>query len=162
MPRLTLRCSNCKEDFPRAEILTYTPVGAKTEYKLCKKCYKERLENEKFKNEICSIFGCKAPGPIVYSQRKDIKNKYGYTDNVILNCLHYMYDVKGLKKSKPSLGLVTPSNVDEMKKYQRAGEASSAILDTLSNTQYTYECIKIKENNGQERKPTYNLDDLAY
>ena len=74
-----LTCSECSKQkkenklYPRDEIINYKGQN------YCPKCYAEKLEKEKFSEFICNLFGLKAPGPVIYSQRKRLKEKYYYT-----------------------------------------------------------------------------------
>ena len=63
-------CSKQKRDikkYPRSEIVEYNGR------KLCPACYKQAVENEKFRIFICELFGVKSPGPKIYTQRKRLK-----------------------------------------------------------------------------------------
>ena len=112
-----LTCSECSKQkkenklYPRDEIINYKGQN------YCPKCYAEKLEKEKFSEFICNLFGLKAPGPVIYSQRKRLKEKYYYTDETIMKTLRYIYDIKKCNKLVESLGLVTPENVEAARKY---------------------------------------------
>ena len=60
-------------------------------------CYEDNIEREKFSNKVCEIFGIKSPGPVIWTQRKKLRDTYGYTDSAIIDCLEYIYNVLKLK-----------------------------------------------------------------
>lgn len=108
----TKKCHGCGENFLRDQLIDYASPNAKTLYSYCQKCYKEKIAKDKFSEKVCSIFGLKKPGPRIWQDRKRIQEKYGYTDDVIVDCLDYIYNIKKLKKLSESLCLVTPLNVE--------------------------------------------------
>ena len=85
--RLTRKCAGCKQEFRKDELIQYATLSGKTTYWYCKDCYEEKLAREKFSNKICEIFGIKSPGPRIWTERKRLRDKYGYTDNTIIECL---------------------------------------------------------------------------
>ena len=111
----TLTCCACHEKFPREQIVYYG--SQQNQLKYCPSCYTEKREREKFSNFVCELFGIKAPGPKLYSQRKKLKETYGFTDDTILQTLEYLFRVKHFNKGFESLGLVNPQSVDEAKRY---------------------------------------------
>jgi hypothetical protein len=98
--RPTHKCHVCKEVFRNEDMVSYTGPKAKTSYWYCKKCYNEKIEQEKFANKVCTIFGIKTPGPRIWTERKRLIDTYGYSDETIVDCLDYIYNV--LKKQKKS------------------------------------------------------------
>ena len=111
----TLTCCACHEKFPREQIIYYG--SQQNQLKYCPSCYTEKRDREKFSNFVCELFGIKAPGPKLYSQRKKLKETYGFTDDTILQTLEYLFRVKHFNKGFESLGLVNPQSVDEAKRY---------------------------------------------
>ena len=111
----TLTCCACQEKFPREQIIYYG--SQQNQLKYCPSCYTEKRKREKFSNFVCELFGIKAPGPKLYSQRKKLKETYGFTDDTILQTLEYLFRVKHFNKGFESLGLVNPQSVDEAKRY---------------------------------------------
>ena len=73
--RLTRKCAGCKQDFRKDELIQYSSITGKTSYWYCKNCYEEKLSREKFVNKVCEIFGLKSPGPLIWTQRKQLKEK---------------------------------------------------------------------------------------
>ena len=53
---------------------------------------------------------------------------YGYTDEVIVHCLDYIYTVEKKKKLVESLCLVTPQMVDKAQKWQKTEETKANLL----------------------------------
>ena len=158
MPRTTLKCSVCKQDFLKEEIIRYTPEGRKTEYKLCKKCYEEKIAKERFAKTVCDIFGLKLPGKRVWGDRKDLIEKYGWTDDIICRTLLYLYEVKGVKKLSNSLVMVTPEAVYEMQQWERGQQTKKNLFNNMMNHEYKYEYIDIPDDKDEEEQLD-NLDD---
>ena len=92
--QITRKCAGCKQDIRKDEMIQYATPSGKTTYWFCKSCYEEKLEREKFQNKVCQIFGIKSPGPVIWTQRKRLRDTYGYTDEVIVDCLDYIYNVE--------------------------------------------------------------------
>ena len=111
----TLSCCSCKQQYPREEIIYYG--SQENPLKYCPTCYKEKRAREKFYDFICELFGIRAPGPKIYAQRKNLKEKYGYSDDTIMQTLEYLYKVEHYNKGFESLGLVNPQNVDKALSY---------------------------------------------
>lgn len=156
--RLTRKCAGCKQDFRKDELIQYSSITGKTSYWYCKNCYEEKLSREKFVNKVCEIFGLKSPGPLIWTQRKQLKEKYGYTDDSIIECLDYIYNVEHMGKLKESLGLVGPRSMRNMKAWKadkqvRAGSIAAAIANTTT-TEYI---VPVREN--VSKREEINLDD---
>lgn len=156
--KITRVCHGCKQEFRKDEMLQYSTLSGKTTYWFCPNCYEEKLAREKFSYKVCSIFGIKSPGPLIWSQRKYLQNKYGYTDDIIIDCLDYMYKVCNKKVLKESLGLVNPKTVFNMKAWQASQKAqASSIAAAIAHTEMKESVVKIKENNTT--RPEINLAD---
>lgn len=153
------KCHKCGEVFRNEDMVNYASPRSKTSYWYCKKCYEEQLEQDRFNDTVCSLFGIKRPGSQIWSQRKNLIEKYGYTDSIIIDCLDYVYNVENLKKIKPTLGLVTPTNVEKMMKYKRRKSAESAVLAAATNTKVQEYVVPIKENIGRKKQIIYDSDD---
>ena len=110
----TRKCSKCGKEFLKQDLIQYTTFSGKTTYWLCETCYKEKIAREQFSSKVCEIFGLVSPGPRIWNERKRIQDKYGYTDNVIIDTLEYLYYVKKCNKYAESLYQVTPKNVQDM------------------------------------------------
>ena len=149
MSKPTLKCNRCKEDFPRDEIIRYTPEGCKTEQKLCKKCYEIKLDNEKFARAIKDIYNSGIDGG-KNKQKKLIQEKFGFTTDVIIDTLYYLANVKNIKY--PNLGRVDnwPTWVEEMRQYKRAGQTFENLFNNMMHHEYKYEYIDIPDDEEEE------------
>ena len=157
--RKVLKCYECKEIFRREELISYCPNGAKHEHWYCKNCLQEKQEREKFSNYICTLFGLKSPGPRIWTERKRLQDKYGYTDSTILDCLDYIYHVENKKKFAESLCLVSPSMVSKMQQYKRMKDnQASSIVQAMKTETHEY-VVPIRENKEKVTKKL-NLDDF--
>lgn len=156
--KLTRKCYGCKQEINKDEMLQYSSISGKTSYWYCRSCYEDRLAREKFQMKVCQIFGIKSPGPVIWSQRKYLQDKYGYTDDAIADCLDYIYHVKHMNKLKESLGLVNPRNMEEMKRWraQQQGKAAS-IVAAIANTEVHEYLVPINEKRNVKRE--INIDD---
>ena len=155
--KTTYKCFDCKQIFRTEEMVQYAPTG-NTMHRYCKKCYENKLARELFSDKVCSIFGLKKPGPKLWTERERLINKYGYTDNIIIDCLDYIYNVKKIAKKAPTLYFVTPPMVDEMKQHMRAQETKGMMLAQATNQETYDHIVPIKENNINN-KQTHNPDD---
>lgn len=161
MSKNTLQCHSCKQSFPKNILVAHASNRAKQMYNYCPKCLKEKQEGEYFFDKVCEIFGIKAPGPIIYTQRKRIKDKYGYTDQTIIDCLEYVYKIENKKKLSESLYFVQPEYVDKMLKYKNQENIKqNKIASAAANFQTQTYIVPIKENNTVAHKTQYeNIDD---
>lgn len=158
MAKEFLKCYDCKEDFRREELIEYTPLRSKTSYKYCPKCYAEKLAREEFSEKVCNIFGIKAPGPRIWTERKRLRNTYGYTDNILIDCLEYIYNVEKKKKFSESLCLINPVLVDKMMAYKRKEQNENNKIIAAINTQVKEHLVSIKENT-EKKNDKWNPDD---
>lgn len=156
--RATHKCYGCKEIFHNNELIKYASPGCKTMQWYCSKCYTNKLARERFLSEICRIFGVKAPGPQIWTERKRIIDTYGYTDDTIIDCLNYVYEIEKIQKKKPTLYFVTPPMVDKMKQYKHA-EQSKAMSLVQATKQEIYEHIVPIKENIKNKKTIYNPDE---
>ena len=136
----------------------YASARAKILHWYCKKCLKEKQEREYFSDTVCKIFGIKTPGPRIWTERKRLQDKYGYTDQIIIDCLIYLYEVKKIKTYAESLCLITPSTVEQMKQNKKKEQTNSWNLISAIQTNMTEYFAPI-ENKKQKAKIEYNLDD---
>ena len=157
MAKATLVCHVCHLIFRREEMVKYATLNAKTAYWYCPDCLKEVQENEWFANEICRIFGTKRPGQQIYTERKKLKEKYGYTDKTIINCLNYVYEVEKIKKLKSTLYFVNPTNVEKMAQYNRTKENVGNSIAQAAKSEYKEYIVPIKEDKKKE-KPQFDFD----
>ena len=126
--KLTRKCAGCGEEIHKSEMIQYASPTGKTLHWYCKNCYEEKLAREKFSKKVCQIFQLKSPGPIIWTQRKRLKDKYGYTDDAIVDCLEYLYEVCKLDKLSESLVLVTPQNMSRMRIWRKRQQALGGRL----------------------------------
>lgn len=150
--RVTHKCHDCKEVFRTSEMINYTSLGSKTSYWYCQKCYKEKIAREEFSQKICYIFGIKAPGPKIWTERKRIKDMYGYTDDTIVDCLDYVYNIEKTQKKSPTLFFVNPTTIEKMKQYQRKEKTKNMNLAQAMQQETHEYLVPIKENNTSQKK----------
>ena len=156
--QLTRKCYGCKQDIRKDEMIQYGSLSGKTTYWFCKTCYEEKLARERFQLKVCQIFGLKSPGPLIWTQRKHLKDTYGYTDDAIVDCLDYIYNVEHMQKLKESLGLVGPRSMNNMKAWRADQKArAGSIVASIAQTQTKEYLVPIQEKKREKKK--INLDD---
>lgn len=156
--QLTRKCHGCGQDIHKDEMIQYSTVSGKTSYWFCKDCYEEKMARERFQIKVCQIFGIKSPGPLIWTQRKRLRDTYGYTDDAIVDCLDYIYNVEHMKKLKESLGLVNPKSMANMKAWRAEKKArAGSIAAAIANTETKEYIVPVKEN--KKKKKEINLDD---
>ena len=152
-------CHLCKEKFKREDLIDYARAGAMTAYSYCPKCLAIVQQKEWFEREICKIFSIKAPGPQINTERKRLIDKYGYTDQTIIDCLHYVYDVKKIKQEKVTLYFVTPTMIDEMMRYKRTLAAEGRNLaQAIQKASFKEYVVPVREATPRQ-KELLNPDD---
>lgn len=156
--QITRKCYGCKQDIRKDEMIQYTSLTGKTSYWFCKNCYEEKMARERFQLKVCQIFGIKAPGPVIWTQRKKLRDKYGYTDDAIVDCLEYIYNVEHKKILSESLVLVGPKSMANMKAWRADQKArAGSIAAAIANTETKEYIVPIRENT--RKKEEINLDD---
>lgn len=156
--QLTRKCAGCKQDIRKDEMIQYATASGQTTYWFCRQCYEEKISREKFSNKVCEIFGISKPGPQLWTERKRLINKYGYTDDTIIDCLDYIYNELKMKKLVESLVLVNPRSVEGMKQWKTRNRAqASGIAAAIANAPTKEYIVPIKENNSKKKE--INLDD---
>ncbi len=156
--QITRKCAGCKQDIRKDEMIQYASLSGKTTYWYCKDCYEEKLAREKFSNKVCEIFGIKSPGPRIWTERKRLRDTYGYTDNAVVECLDYIYKVVKKDKLAESLALVNPRSMSNMKAWKADIQArAGSIAAAMANTQTKEYIVPIKENTSKREE--INLDD---
>lgn len=151
-------CFGCKHTFRKEELVHYTSLKAKNGHWFCPKCLEERQSRDAFSDKVCEIFGIKSPGPVIWRQREALIKKYGYTDQTIMDCLDYMYNVKHTKKISETLYFVTPYNIDQMKQYKRRQSANSGSIIAAINQPMEVQEVEVQENT-KSNKQRINPDD---
>lgn len=158
MGREFYKCFSCKELFPVNNLTKHAGTNAKEFHRYCAKCLAEKQERERFSDTVCHIFGIKSPGPRIWTERKRLILTYGYTDDIIINCLKYLYDIEHLKKLQETIYLVNPTNVDKMLKWQREQAAKAALIGAATNVSTKEYIVPVQENNKVIKKEL-NPDD---
>ena len=156
--QLTRKCHGCKQDILKDEMVQYSSLTGKTSYWYCHDCYEEKLARERFQIKVCQIFGIKSPGPVIWTQRKRLREEYGYTDDAIVDCLDYIYNVEHMNKLTESLGLVGPRSMANMKKWRATKQAqASSIVAAIANMETKEYIVPVQEK--KKKKEEINLDD---
>ena len=155
--KLTRVCAGCKQDFRKTEMIEYFSASGKTSNWYCPKCLEEKRARERFSNKVCQIFGIKAPGPVIWTQRKRLMNEYGYTDDTIVDCLDYIYNVEKIKKLSESLYFVKPDMMEKMRKWKSEQAAKAGSLAAAMNTEMKTYLVPVQENTTKKHET--NIDD---
>ena len=147
------KCFECKMN-----ILSDDAVGVDAHY-YHPKCYAAVLDRKNLMAYICQLFGLKAPGPVIYSQRKTFTEKYKYTDAGMLKTLKYLYEVQKTKidGAKERIGLI-PYAYNEAQEYfakeERAKkEIAQKMADAIANQKT--EIIYVKNIRREEKKKDF-------
>lgn len=109
------KCTVCKESLVGKETIHY-----RGNY-YCKYCYDEKVNRDNFQKKVCEIFSLKKPGPVIWTQRKRLLEK-GFTDDNIIKCLDYLYNVLGKKKISESLIYINSGTVGAAINYFKTKE----------------------------------------
>ena len=134
-------------------MINYATPRSKTSYWYCKKCYNDKMAQEEFANKVCSIFGIKTPGPRIWTERKRLIDTYGYTDETIVNCLDYIYNVLKKPKKVETIYLVNPTMVDEMMRYRRNQHTESLnLVRAIQQTEYKEYIVSIQESKNKKKE----------
>lgn len=152
------QCFSCKEKFNKQELVDYASPYAKILHSYCPKCLKEKQAKDRFSDKVTLIFGIKAPGGRIWTERKRLIEKYGYTDDILIDCLDYIYKVEKKKVLAESLCLITPATVDKMRQYKREQEKQSLSLAAATNTSTQEYIVPIQENH-KKNIINYDLDE---
>lgn len=144
--RKVLTCHECKGKFPAAEMIVYTTLTGKTSYNYCRTCYEERVSRDKFADKVCEIFGLAAPGARIWKDRETIQVKWGFTDETIIECLDYLYNVEKKRKLSESLTLITPDAMERMLRYKERHEIVKNNVQEQVAANVNTQQIVIKEN----------------
>ena len=152
--RLTKQCHSCKQEFRKTELVDYATPGTKTMYSYCSKCLEEKHKREAFAKKVCMIFGLKSPGPRIWTERKRLIDTYGYTDDTIVDCLDYIYNIEHKKKLVESICLVNPSTINKMINYKQTKVRQMTQALGTETKEYV---VPIKEKIVQ--KDEWNPDD---
>ena len=154
------QCFSCKQQFRREELVDYASNQSTQLHSYCPTCLAEKQERDRFSDAVCSIFGLKKPGPRIWTERKRLHEKYGYTDATIIDCLDYLYKEMGTKKFAESLCMITPTNVENMLRYKERKRMEAINVAAAMQTQYTEYVVPIEEK--KKEKKLMNPDDYLY
>jgi DNA-binding MltR family transcriptional regulator len=87
-----------------------------------------------------------------------LRDTYGYTDDAIVDCLEYIYNVQKKKILSESLVLVGPKSMAQMKAWRADQKArASGIAAAVAHTEMKEYIVPIKEN--KKKREEINLDD---
>ena len=161
MAKLTKQCYSCKKPFRKTELVDYCSIGSNVFHSYCPECLVEKQERDLFAQKVCQVFGIKSPGPQIWTERKRLKEKYGYTDSIIIDCLDYIYNIEKIKKKSETLYFVTPAMIEKMKQWKRAEQQKTNGIIAAYQTKYNEYVVPIKENNTSN-KTNWNPDDWLY
>ena len=154
------KCWKCKEEFREDELIQYVSPGMKTLHNYCKKCFQEQQDFDALKMKIVSIFGSDEKlWPRVMVERKRLKAKYGYTDQTIIDCLDYVYNVKKEKILSRSLYRVTPTMIEEMKKYKRSIAMAAGQVVAAAKIEIVDRPVTIQENTTEKTRNDWDIDE---
>ena len=154
------KCWKCKKEFRKEELVDYCAPGYKTFHSYCKKCLKEQQDFDALKLKIVSIFGNDQKlWPRIMRERKRLITQYGYTDSTIMDCLDYLYNVLKMKVLSKSLCLVTPTNIERMKKYKREQAMAAGYIIAAANTPIIERKVAITENIDEPRNDEEDLEE---
>ena len=155
-----INCYKCHYSFRAEELVSYCTITSKVAHKYCPKCLEWVQADERFRMEVCRIFGLKGPsvGAQINNEREKLMTEYGYTMDTIIECLRYVYDIKKIKPKKATLYFVTPSMIDEMMKYKRIQTAEGNSLAQAMNVTTITEHIVPQKKEVKETKPEFNFD----
>jgi len=161
MPGKTRVCCKCKQVGLVGDMISSD--GKAPWY--CKKCHEEKLAKSLFEETVCKIFNVKKPGGYVWKQRNQIIETYGYTDQIIIDTLNYIYNIKGYKPLATSICLVKPPMVEEMLQYKRAKDNKenkiiNAIIEGTKKEDFPQ--IKIREKTQPKRKTTWDDENFLF
>lgn len=151
------KCWKCKEELNDKEAIQYVSPGMKNFHSYCNECFQKQKDFDDFKLKVVSIFGGDEKlWPRIMRDRRNLIDNFGFTDKTIIDCLDYLYNVKKMKILSRSLALVTPSNIEEMKKYKRAQATSAGHVTAAAATEIVEHKIYIREDKKEPQEE--NLD----
>lgn len=154
-----LMCFGCKKMFPRETLITYAARGG-TSYNFCTDCYQEKKKKEKFADYVCELFNLRAPGPMLYSQRKRLINQ-GFTDETIMMTLEYLYRVCSNDVTQATLGLVNSLSIESARQYYSKKEARSETLgEKVNNQKVTTHYFSVQKEKEVKKEETIDLNSL--
>lgn len=156
---ITRKCYGCDKSFPKDELITYAPEGTKTFHNYCHNCYEDKLARERFTAKIQELFGVKKPGPRVWTERKRLMDKYGYTSDSIVECLEYVYKTKKAKPIEANLVLINPTSMEEMRQHRNTQENKSYMMAAAMQMETKEYVVPIKENTDEVSKTNWEPDD---
>lgn len=159
MAKETKQCYVCKQQFRKNELVDYASPRAKILHSYCKKCLEEKKAKDSFSDAVCYIFGIKMPGPRIWTERKRLIDTYGYSDQTIVDCLNYLYNVKKMKKLTESICLVTPVTIHEMLEYEKQKSFEITYMAKAFETETVEHFVPTPKRKKQVQKIEYDPDE---
>ena len=155
---MTRKCCKCKQDFLKTSMIEIFSASGKTSNWYCQQCAEERHARENFSNKVCEIFGIKSPGPRIWTERQRLQTTFGYTDDTLVDCLDYIYNVEKKDKLAESLCLINPTIVDQMQRWKQSQEYEAHKIVSAYQMETQEYVVPIQENTT-DKKEEWNPDD---
>lgn len=153
MAQRIYKCFECKID-----VLADNAVGSDGHHYHAD-CYAKLLDRKTLVSYICKLFGLKAPGPVIYAQRKTFMEKYNYTDAGILKTLMYLYDIKKTKidGAQERIGLIPYAYNEAQEYFAQEDYKKKEIATQMANaiTNQKIELIHIKQMPKEVKKKEF-------
>ena len=159
MAKTTKKCYTCQQIFRRDELVDYASPRAKIMQSYCPKCLAEKKLKDAFTEKVCFLFGIKMPGARIWAERRRLIDTYGYTDETIIDCLDYLYNVKKMKKLSESLCLITPTTVNEMFIYKKRKENEAKRMAEAMQIENKKYIVPVQEKRKTKEIVTYDPDE---
>lgn len=153
-----MKCFECKQDFNKESLVSYTSPLSTTSHNYCKNCLLQRQSRDYFSMSVCRIFGIKAPGPRIWTERKRLIEKYGYTDETLIDCLNYLYNIEKKQKLRESLCLINPESINRMMQYKEKESDKWKNIAQAIQQKVIETPVTIKENDNKRWKTSYSLN----
>ena len=83
----------------------------------------------------------------------------GYTDEVIIDCLKYLYEECKVKKLADSLYLINPQNIEKMQQWKKAQIQEGYKIARAINTEMEEYIVPIKDDIKKDNDGLYDLDE---
>lgn len=156
MAERELKCHGCGGLFPRSSLIIFN--GSK----YCQGCYTLAVEKAQFSEAVCRIFGLKRPGALIWTQRKQLREKHGYTDKMIICALEY---IRKIKKGplQETLGLVPYYMAAALQEAHMADETANKVTEAIQEQKIVRIDVLADNSKREKAKPkriTWNPDDF--
>lgn len=150
-----MKCFECKLLVPKNEAIHenghYFHSG----------CFCVRQGRQQLIEYICKLFGLKAAGPVIYSQRKFFIERMGYTDQGMLNALRFAYEIKKIKpaKAEERIGII-PSVYEEAQEFFKVQEKRQLNIAKSMEQGLKDNKITITTHAAPSSRPLYDMESL--